>query len=121
MTWNSVRALLFGLTIATAASLAVGTARANVQTPIATACPAAFDLLPVDGFEAQAPYKLPRLVDTAGNQDGFVCALALPDAARDADCRTGGQIACILAQLGLPLYHFVDNDNPANKRAQAGG
>ena len=118
MTSKSVLALRLALAAALAA-LTAGTARADVQTPIATACPAAFDLLPVDAFEAQAPYKLPRLVDTAGNQDGFVCALALPNAARDADCKTGGQIACILARLGLPLYHFVDNDNPANQRAQA--
>jgi hypothetical protein len=120
MTSKSALALLLGL-VAAQATLTAGTARADVQTPVATACPAAFDLLPVAGFEAQAPYRLPRLVDTAGNQDGLVCALALPDAARDADCRTGGQIACILAQLGLPLYHFVDNDNAANKRARADG
>jgi hypothetical protein len=120
MTSKSALALLFALAAAVAA-LAAGTARAGVQTPIATACPAAFDLLPVAGFEAQGPYMLPRLVDTAGNQDGLVCALQLPDAARDADCMRGGQIACILEQLGLPLYHFVDNDNPANKQAQAGG
>jgi len=111
MTPKLAPALLFALAAAFAA-LAVGTARANVQTPLETGCPAAFDLLPVAGFEAQGPYKLPRLVDTAGNHDGLVCALALPDAARDADCRAGGQIACALAQLGLPLYHFVDNDVP---------
>ena len=120
MTSRSALTLLLALAAGLAA-LAAGTARAEVHTPIATACPAAFDLLPVAGFEAQAPYKLPRLVDTAGNQDGLVCALALPDGARDADCRTGGRIACILAQLGLPLYHFVDNDNTANQRAQTGG
>lgn len=117
---SRIRTLLAVLPLALVA--AAGTARAAVShTPTATGCPAAYDLQAVSWFEAQAPYKLPRLVDTAGNDNGYVCSLALPDAYRDADCMTGGTIACILEQLGLPVYHFVDDDSPAAQHAQAGG
>lgn len=105
-----------------AAVAAAGTARADAaQTPTATGCPAAYELKAVSWFEAQAPYKLPRQVDTAGNDNGYVCSLALPDGYRDADCMLGGTIACILEQLGLPVYHFVDDGNPASQHAEAGG
>ena len=115
---NSLRVLVVSLSAAALA--AGGTASADVsQTPITTTCPAAFALLSVQSLEAQGPYKLPRLVDTAGNGNGLVCGHALPDAARDADCRAGGSIACLLGQLGLPLYRFTDDDNPASQHAQA--
>jgi hypothetical protein len=121
MTLKSVRALLAGVLI-TVAALAVGTAHADVsQTPIATACPAGFEHLSVASLEAVAPYILPRRVDTDGNNNGSVCGLALPDSVRDADCKKGGPVACILAQLGLPLYHFTDDDNPASQNAQVDG
>ena len=64
--------------------------------------------------ERRAP---PRAVDTAGNNNGYVCAIPMPD----SDCRTGGGIAGELAQLGLPLYHFTDDDNLASQHAFAGG
>jgi len=116
MTLKSARALLAGVTIAASAALAVGTARADVsQTPVATACPAGYERLSVASLEAAAPYRLARRVDTAGNDNGYVCGLALPDSVRDADCKNGGPVACILAQLGLPLYHFKDDDNPASR------
>jgi hypothetical protein len=119
MTWNSVRALLFGLTIATAASLAVGTAGADVsQTPVATACPAGYEHLSVAALETAGPYYLPRQVDTAGNNNGYVCGLAQPDSVRDAFCKQGGVVACLLAQLGLPHYVFKDDNNPAKQNAQ---
>ena len=118
---KSMRTLLVVVPVASAA-LAVGAARADVsQTPVATTCPASFGLQSVAWFEARGPYRLPRLVDTAGNDNGYVCALQMPDAARDADCRSGGPIACLLEQLGLPLYRFTDDDNPAADRAQAHG
>ena len=119
MTSKSVRALLVGLTIATVASLAVGAARADVsQTPVATACPAGYEHLSVASLEAAGPYYVPRLVDTAGNNDGYVCGLAQPDSVRDAFCKQGGVVACLLAQLGLPHYVFKDDDNPASHKAQ---
>jgi hypothetical protein len=120
MTVTSVRALLVGLLVAAVTALVGGTARADVsQTPVATACPAAYEHLSVAALEAKGPYILPRRVDTAGNTNGLVCGLALPDSVRDADCKNGGPVACILAQLGLPLYHFKDDDNPASQHAQA--
>ena len=119
MTLRSVRALLVGLLIAAVAPLAVGTARADVsQTPVATACPAGYEHLSVASLEAAGPYILPRRVDTAGNNNGYVCGLALPDSVREVHCKHGGLVACILAQLGLPLYEFKDDDNPASKEAQ---
>ena len=103
-------ALLVGLLIVAAVAAAAGTARADVsQTPVATACPAAFELLSVASFEAAGPYLLPRRIDTAGNSNGYVCAFPLPDGYRAADCLTGGVVACELEQLGLPVYHFTDD------------
>jgi len=117
MTLKSIRALLVGLLIV-AASLAVATARADVsQTPVATACPAGFEHLSVASLEAAGPYYLPRRVDTAGNNNGYVCGLAQPDSVRDAFCKQGGVVACLLAQLGLPHYVFNDDDNPASQKA----
>jgi hypothetical protein len=117
MTLKSVRVLLVGLVLAAGAPLAVGAARADVsQTPVATACPAGYALLSVASLEASGPYYLPRLVDTAGNNDGSVCGLAQPDSVRDAFCKQGGVVACLLAQLGLPHYVFKDDDSPASHR-----
>src|SRR6476646_1139496 len=111
MTVTSARALLAGLLIAAIAALVGGTARADVsQTPLATACPAAFAPLSVKALEATGPYIVPRRVDTAGNHNGSVCGLALPDSVRDVHCKLGGLVACVLAQLGLPLYEFKDAD-----------
>lgn len=59
-----------------------------------------------------APYILPRIIDSAGNNHGYVFAFPQPDAYRAADCRTGGLIACELEQLGLPVYHFTDDNKP---------
>jgi hypothetical protein len=115
-------ALVVGLAIAAGATLAAGTARADLShTPVAIACPAGFERLGVLALEAVGPYYLPRLVDTAGNNNGHVCGLAQPDSVRDAFCKLGGVVACLLAQLGLPHYVFVDDDNPAGEKAQADG
>ena len=112
MTWKSIRPLVVGLLIA--AGLAAGTARADVsQTPVATACPTGYERLSVAALEAAGPYYLPRLVDTAGNNDGDVCGNAQPDSVRDAFCRQGGTVACLLELLGLPHYVFKDDDSPA--------
>ena len=123
---KSMRTLLYGASVlgvsAAATVFTVGAARADVlQTPVVTTCPASYQFVSVAGMEATGPYIRPRIVDTAGNNDGYVCVLQLPDAARDADCRAGGHIACLLEALGLPLYHFTDDDNPASQNAHAGG
>src|SRR5262245_62043655 len=118
MTWKSVRALLVGLTVAAGAALG-GAAHADVsRTPVATGCPAAYEHATVASLEAAGPYRLPRRFDTSGNNNGFVCALAQPDSVRDAVCKNGGPVACVLGQLGLPIYRFVDDDNPASQKAQ---
>jgi|GEM_PF-1941269 hypothetical protein len=116
------QALVVGLAIAAGASLAAGTAGADVsQTPVATACPAGYEHLGVASLEATGPYYVPRLVDTAGNNNGYVCGLAQPEAVRDAFCKLGGVVACLLAQLGLPHYVFRDDDNPATEKARVDG
>jgi hypothetical protein len=116
MTTRSTRPLLACLFIAVVAALAVSTARAGVsQTPGATACPTAYPLLSVAWFEAAGPYYVPRKVDTAGNNDGYVCARAQPDSVRDVDCKLGGAVACQLQKLGLHHYLFTDNDSPASR------
>jgi hypothetical protein len=86
------------------------------ETPRTTSCPAGYDLRTVSSFGDFAdPYILPVLVDGSGNQDGWVCVLALPDAVRDAYCRIygPGSPPCELRDRELPIYHFKDNDNPA--------
>ena len=83
------------------------------ETPLTTACPAGYELLAVEALEAQGPYLVPRRVDTAGNNNGYVCGLAQPDAVRDAHCMVFGGNACNLQALGLPRYTFIDDDNPA--------
>jgi hypothetical protein len=114
MTLKSAPALLAALAVAVAA-LATDAARADVtQAPVATGCPTAFELLSVTTLEAEGPYALPRVVDTAGNGDGYVCARVRSDGYTESDCRGGGTIACQLIALGLPVYHFIDNDNPGH-------
>lgn len=118
MTSKSSRTTIAVLMAAIAAS-AVGSARADVsQTPVATACPAGYQLLSVASLVASGPYVLPRLVDAAGNGDGYVCGLAQPESVRDAFCRQGDPVACALEQVGLPRYVFKDDDNPASEHAK---
>lgn len=118
---RSVRTIVM-LLISVGAPVAVSTARADVlQTPVTTACAAGFERLSVASLEANGPYYVPRLVDTAGNNDGYVCGLAQPDSVRDAFCKQGGTVACQLEQLGLPHYVFKDDDNPASRHATGAG
>jgi hypothetical protein len=111
MATNGLRVGVFLAAAAAAAAMAsTGTA-----TPVDTGCPTGFQRLSVASFEAQGPYLLPRHVDNAGNQNGYVCAFALPDSFRDAQCIASGGLgnSCVLQALGLPVYRFVDDDNPA--------
>lgn len=112
---RSVRALLVALLTAAVLSALAAAANADTsQTPVVTGCPAGYDHVSVAAFEAAGPYRLPRIVDTAGNGNGYVCARAQPDSVRDAFCRQGAAIACLLEQLGLPHYLFTDDDSPAS-------
>jgi hypothetical protein len=107
--------LMAMLTAATATALAATAAATAIaaETPLTTGCPAGYERLAVASLEEQGPYILPRRVDEAGNNNGYVCGLAQPDAVRDAMCRTHGGNACLLKELGLPRYIFTDDDNPA--------
>ncbi len=112
--WSMVP--LVGLLAASATAVGVHTASADVsQTPVETGCPAGFSLfaVPVPGT---SPYGLPaRLDDPAngGNGDGYVCALQLPIAVVAAYCNHLEPRACRLEELGLPLYEFTEDNNPA--------
>jgi hypothetical protein len=103
-----------------AAALAGGTARADVsQTPIATGCPAGYQLLNIAELEAIGPYPDSVFggIDRAGNDNGYICGLPQPEAFVEARCRLGVGIACELEQLGLPHYVLTDDDNPAGQNA----
>ena len=114
MTLRPVQVLLLGLAIAAGASAAVGTARADVsKTPVTTRCPAGYAHLSVDSFHP--PYYRPPLVDAAGNNNGYICALAQPEAVAIAFCRQGASVACQFVELGLPHYLFKDDDSPASQ------
>jgi predicted small secreted protein len=120
MTSHATRLLLVCLVLAACAALTVSGASADVsQTPVATGCPTGFERLSVARMESIGPYYLPRLVDTGGNDNGYVCGNAQPDSVRDAFCRQGGTVACELRQLGLPHYVFKDDDSPAHRAGAA--
>ena len=98
---------------ATAAIFATTAGAGPAATPIVTGCPAGYSLFATD----TPPYGVPAQLDNpanGGNGDGFVCAHAFPDAVRDAFC-AAGRGGCLLEQLGLPLYEFTEDDNPAQK------
>jgi hypothetical protein len=115
---RGARLCVLAFLIAAASVVAVGSAQAEVsQTPGATACPAGYPLMSVTAMEATGPYYVPRLVDTGGNNNGLVCAKPQPDSVRDNDCKHGGEVACLLQQLGLPHYLFKDDDSRALKGA----
>jgi hypothetical protein len=107
---------LLAAVVACAFAVATAAATANaaaVETPTETACAAGFELLAISALETEGPYIMPRMVDTGGNQNGYVCGLALPDPVRDVFCRLYGGPSCALQALELPVYQFVDDDNPA--------
>ena len=104
------------LAAALATTVVVGASAASASaapTPANAGCPAAYERLSVTWFAP--PYILPRLVDDDGN--GWVCAYPLPAAVRDAACaKFDGGPPCQLKDLGLPMYQFKDDDNPAGLR-----
>src|SRR5690242_9562554 len=111
---KGARLFVLGLLIVATSVAVVGPAQAEVsQTPGATACPAGYPLMSVAEFGA--PYYVPALVDTGGNDDGWVCAKPQPESIVDKDCKQGGEVACLLDALGLPHYLFKDDDSPALK------
>jgi hypothetical protein len=101
-----------------AATFSATAARSDPSsTPVVTGCPAGFSLFTV----GTPPYKVPAQLDNpanGGNGDGYVCAHAFPDAVRDAFC-ANGRGGCLLEQLGLPLYEFTEDNNPAQGASAA--
>lgn len=114
MVSTGARLFALSLLIAAASVGALCPAQAEVsQTPGATACPTGYPVMSVAVMERTGPYYVPRLVDTAGNNNGLVCAKPQPDSVRDNDCKHGGEVACLLQELGLPHYLFKDDESPA--------
>jgi hypothetical protein len=72
------------------------------STPPENGCPASATERPVSDFPAEEGYMLPSILDAAGNNDGFICALQLPEAAaKNFPVET--------------LYVFSENNLPAEK------
>jgi hypothetical protein len=107
------------LTLAAAlavAAVAVPAAAASAdvsQTPVATDCPSGYQRLSLDFLASQGPYRVPFLIDAGHNNNGFVCGLAVPEAARLALCGPDCPVPV--------LYLFTEDDSPAQGKAQVGG
>jgi len=107
-------------TIAAAAVLAVGAGADPSDTPVVTGCPAGYSFFPVP--TPPSPYRVPARLDNpanGGNGDGYVCALELPEAVVAAYCNHLEPGACTLLQLRLPLYNFIEDNNPAQGAGKA--
>ena len=86
-----------------------------VLTPVVTGCPAGYSPFPVPE-PGTSPYRAPARLDSTangGNGDGSVCALELPEAVVAAFCNHLEPGACTLLQRDLPLYNFIEDNNPA--------
>lgn len=109
--------LFLVVTTSSLAAVVVPTAGVSADTattPVATGCPAGFSLFAAD----TPPYRIAARIDdpaNGGNGDGYVCAHRLPDAVRDAFCARGLLGFCYLESLGLPIYDFIEDDNPAKR------
>ncbi len=116
------RRAILTLAAATALALAVPASALadSSQTPVATGCPAGYEHVLVSSFPSP-PYQMPARVDAAGNDNGWICAQPLPEAVAVAYCLNYEPKACTLVELGLPLYNFIDDNNPAHLNAQVGG
>jgi len=107
-------------TLTLAAALAVAavavpaaTASADVsQTPVATGCPTGTPPLSLAFLASQGPYQLPFRLDAAGNNNGIICAHAVPEAARLAHCGPDCPVPV--------LYLFRDDDSSAQRSLELG-
>ena len=105
---------VFALAVAASAAVTAGSSRADVsQTPVATGCPAGYARMSLVELLAAGPYFVAVRLDASGNDNGFVCALALPEAVRLARC---GPLCPVPV-----LYQFTDDDNPASLNPRVGG
>jgi hypothetical protein len=69
-----------------------------------TGCPAGYQLRTVESLAATGNAPVPGQIDAAGNNDGLVCALPLPD----AFCIAMGFDPCPVETV----YLFTDNTVP---------
>ncbi len=102
------RPLMIMLVLALLLATGVTTVSAHpaVSTPTATGCPAGFDRVAVSDLEAQG-YIGPRTIDEAGNNNGVLCALPLPE---------GLLLALCGPDCGVPvIYLFSDDALPAQR------
>ena len=107
-------------TLTLAAALAVAavavpaaTASADVsQTPVATGCPTGTPPRSLAFLASQGPYQLPFRLDAAGNNNGIICAHAVPEAARLAHCGPDCPVPV--------LYLFREDDSPAQRSLELG-
>ncbi|HEX7095806.1 MAG TPA: hypothetical protein VF183_07970 [Acidimicrobiales bacterium] len=89
-------------------SSAIGAVSANADTPPTTGCPAGYELLSVDWLTQQGAYMLPGQLDSAGNDDGFVCGKPLNPVVQYTICADNCPVPII--------YNFYDNNRtPAFK------
>jgi hypothetical protein len=110
-----MRFSLIGAAVALAmvASVAPSAGADGAATPVTTGCPAGFAHVSVTSLP-NPPYRLPARLDAAGNANGYICAFPLPEAVAEAYCKNLEPSACYLVQVGLPLYQFRDDNNPAD-------
>jgi hypothetical protein len=96
---RSVRTAVFAAFVITSAGSWV------VASPLASSakagCPSGYELRTVESLAATGNEPQPSLIDAAGNNDGLVCALPLPDAI----CAAMGFDPCPVETV----YLFTDN------------
>ena len=99
-------ALLVGLLL----TLSLGTATAAAAPPplpTETGCPAGYQVLVVSDLVAMGYQVLPEAIDAAGNQDGLIFGLPLPEPVRQQLCGP---------DCPIPItYLFDENDLPARQ------
>jgi len=89
-------------------SSAFGAGSASADTPPENGCPAAYQLLSIAWLTQQGPYMVPGLLDSAGNNDGYVCGKPLNPVVQYNVCADNCPVPII--------YNFYDNSRtPAFK------
>jgi hypothetical protein len=106
MTKRLMFATMFVLLLGLALGTAIVSADPAVPTPPQTGCPAGYDRLSVEELASQG-YGAPGRVDQAGNGNGWVCGLAMPEAFRRTQCGPDCPVPVV--------YLFRDDDLPARR------
>ena len=96
-------ALAVGLTLGSAPAFA----HPAVDTHPKTKCPHKFKRLSVAYLELQGPYRLPRQLDEAGNNNGYVCGQALSEEERQEICGP---------DCPVPVIYFFGEDDCSKRK-----